>query len=444
MRATSAGLLCAVTVGAAACGDTVTTTSTHGAGGAASTTTGATGATVASTTSASTVSATSSTGDNGMVSTKYPAPHPAAPKVEDFGGPVLAKPRIVPVFFMNDSFQTQLVDFETNLGATSYWAATTSEYGVGPITATAPVVVSDIPPMNTDDTGIQTWLTGKLNGNDPLWPVADENTIYVLHYPASTTITLQSQQGASQSCSSFGGYHDSVTLDAAHGSASVAYAVIPRCSNFGGLGGLDGTTGAESHELIEASTDPFPNNMTAYGQVDNAHLYWELALGGGEVGDMCAQSPGAFTKFSPSPYEVQRTWSNASAKASHDPCVPELAGEVYFAAAPVLNDMITFQGVGTMQGVKIPVGSSKTIDLDLFSDGDTGGPFDVQALDLNSLMGGPSSMSFSLDRTQGQNGEILHLTITVNSAPQFGAGIFVVISSIGNQTNGWLGLVGTN
>ncbi len=440
MRATSAGLLFTVTVGAVACGDTVSTTSTHGAGGATSTT----GTTAAATTSDTTVSATSSTGDNGMVSTMYPAPHPAPPKVEDFGGLVLAKPKIVPIFFMNDPDQNKLVDFETNLGTTSYWATATAEYGVGPITAAAPVVVTDAPPTSIDDTGIQTWLKGKLNGNDPAWPAADENSIYVIHYPASTTITLQSAQGPSQSCSSFGGYHDSVTLDVAHGSANVAYAVMPRCSNFGGLPGLDGATGAESHELIEASTDPFPNAQPAYGQVDNAHLYWELALGGGEVGDMCAQSPGAFTKFSPSPYEVQRTWSNASAKAGHDPCVPELPGEVYFAAAPVLSDMITFQGVGTMQGVKIPVGSSKTIELDLFSDGDTGGPFDVQALDLTSLMGGPASMSFALDRTQGQNGEKLHLTITVNSKPQFGAGIFVVIASLGNQTNGWLGLVGTN
>ena len=96
-------------------------------------------------------------------------------------------------------------------------------------------------------------------------------------------------------------------------------------------------------------------------------------LGGGEVGDLCAQEPGAFTQFPELAYTVQRTWSNAAAMASHDPCVPALANEVYFNAVPELNDTITIGGMFTMLGVQIPVGQTKTIDLDLFSDGDTGG-----------------------------------------------------------------------
>src|SRR5262249_40312223 len=155
----------------------------------------------------------------------------------------------------------------------------------------------------------------------------------------------------------------------------------------------------------------------------NAHLYWLFALGGGETGDMCAQFPGVFTKFSPLPYTVQRTWSDAAAKAGHDPCQPTAPGSVYFNSAPVLNDNISIQGAGTMKGVKIPVGSSKVVDLDLFSDGDTGGPWKVQVKDFGALVGLGNTMSFSLDQTQGQNGQKLHLTINVNKPSQFGAGI---------------------
>jgi hypothetical protein len=431
-----------------ACGGTVKgTAATTGSGGS-------TGAGGAPTTVANQASATSSSSsgaqdagsdvDNGMVSTNYPAPHPAAPQVITAGGPVLAMPKLVPVFFSNDgaTMVQQIADFVNKVGATQYWAATTSEYGVGPATAASTIMLNETAPTMLDDATIQTWLAGKLNGNDPAWPAADDNTIYLLHYPSGTSITLQTQNGTEASCTTFGGYHNSITLDANHGSQNVAYAVVPRCFKFGNLTGIDAVTSAESHEIIEAATDPYPMVNPAYAQADDAHLYWLFALGGGEVGDMCAQFPGVFTKFAELPYTVQRTWSNQAAKAGHDPCVPALPGAVYFNTAPVLNDNITIMGVITLKAAKIPVGQSKTIELDLFSDADTGGPWTVQAFDFAQLMGQPQTMSFTLDQSSGQNGQKLHLTIEVMKATQFNADIFLLESSLGNTTNWWLGLVG--
>jgi len=378
----------------------------------------------------------------------FPAPHPAPPQVVYLGGPVLEAPKLVPVFFANDdpTYEASLTDFVNKVGATPYWTTATSEYGVGAATAVAPIMLTETAPALLDDSTIQTWLQGKLDGNDPAWPPPDANTLYVLHYPAGTVVTLQSAMGPAQTCVGIGGYHSSTTLDTNHGSMEVPYAVIPRCANFGPLKGLDAVTGAESHELIEAATDPLPQDETAYGQVDDAHIFWELALGGGEVGDMCAQFPKAFTKFTDLPdYEVQRTWSNMSALAGHDPCVPALPGTVYFNAAPVLPDNIAFPGFGTMKGVKIAIGDSKTIDVDLFSDGDTGGPFDVQAFDFNQLMGQPANLELSLDRDSGYNGEILHLTISPQAKGEFGANIFVLMSGQGGGAppNWWIGLVGS-
>ena len=76
----------------------------------------------------------------------------------------------------------------------------------------------------------------------------------------------------------------------------------------------------------------------AYPLTDDAHIYWVRALGGGETSDLCAQDPESFTEFDELPYVVQRSWSNKAASAGHDPCVPQLQGDVYFNAAPVMND----------------------------------------------------------------------------------------------------------
>ena len=380
--------------------------------------------------------------DNGMVSTTYPAFKPSVPQVVTGGGPVVASPKLVPVFFPNDSYQAQLTDFVAKLGATKWWADTTSEYFVGPAVGQPAVVLTEAAPSSIADSDIQTWLAGKLNGTDPVWPAPDANTIYVLHYPASTTITQASGGQTAQSCRDFGGYHNNVALDASHSSQNVAYAVVPRCGSFGNLHGIDAVTGAESHEIVESATDPHPMADTAYGQVDNNHLYWEFALGGGETGDMCAQFPGVFTKFTELDYAVQRSWSNKAAAAGKDPCVPELPGEVYFNASPLLKDNINISGLGSVKGVKIPVGGSGVVELDLFSEADTGGPWNVEVKDFAQLMGGAATMAFSLDRDSGQNGEKLHLTIDVLTKNQYGVGIFLVISSLGQHQNWWVGLVG--
>ena len=335
--------------------------------------------------------------------------------------------------------QSNLTDFLTKVGGTPYWAAAATEYGVGAGTATPPVVLVETAPAKIDDTAIQTWLTGKLNGDDPAWPVNDSNTVYVLHYPAGTTITLQGES----SCQEFGGYHSDTALDANHQSAKVAYAVVPRCATFGALTGLDAVTGAESHELLEASTDPYPMVTPAYAQIDQGHLFWERVLGGGEIGDMCAQFNGVFTKFPDVGYTVQRTWSNKAAKAGSDPCVPKLAGEVYFNAAPVMTDTITATIMGqkiNVKGVKIAVGASKTIPIEFFSDGDTNGPWTITVKNLSPM----PLLDLTLDHDTGVNGEKAQLTINVMAAGKSGTETFVVQSKLGATENIWIGIVGSN
>jgi hypothetical protein len=171
-------------------------------------------------------------------------------------------------------------------------------------------------------------------------------------------------------------------------------------------------------------------------------VYFELVLGGGEVADVCAQWPSSFFTPDDLHYVVQRTWSNRSVAAGRDPCQPELDGETFFNAVPVLADTVQVidgaESVPTL-GVQIAAGTSRTIDVQLYSEGDIG-PWNVQALNAPVYS---SNLSFSWDRTSGNNGDTLHLTITVNSVDAtLGGDAFLIESTLGGESNYWLGYVG--
>jgi hypothetical protein len=408
-----------------------------------------------------------------------PLPYPAflptnPPQVVSLGGPVMASPKIVPIFFATDDPSTtaKIADFVAKVGQTKYWLANVAEYGGGAATGLPPIQLTsaDNPPATFDDSSIQLWLANKLNSNDPAFPAPDENTLYALFYPPGVTITLGGTPtptgdggveggasdagtdtgggggggfgGVESSCTDFGGYHENITLDSAHGGAYASLAVIPRCATFGMLTGLDVITGAGSHEFIEAATDPQPYAIPAYVQIDTPHEYWERVLGGGEVCDMCAQFPSSFTKFSELPYTVQRCWSNKAEKAGTDPCVPETTGEVYFNAYPELGNVTSsVEGMTTtVLGVDIPVGSSKVVTLDLFSDGPTQ-PWTVSAAGLGGGMSMMSNLDFSFDKTTGQNGDKIQMTIKVTAASMRNHEEFIVTSTLGTAQNFWVGFV---
>jgi hypothetical protein len=424
-----------------------------GAGGADTTTGATTGDTTgtgdSASSSAATTGSSSSTGggpDIGQPSDIYPAKHASAPKIVTYGGPILSAPKVYPVFFPGDkaTVVNSVTDFYNKIGPSDYWTATVSEYGVGALSAGAPIQLTDVadtaPPSTTDDE-IQAWLAAKLNAGDLAFPTPDANTIIALNYPVGTSIDLQ----GSKSCQAFLGYHSNLTLNAAHGNMDVSYLVIPRCSmQQTGMNELDAITDTGSHELVEASTDPYPQTNGAYGQVDNNHIYWLFALGGGENGDMCAQNYGASYKDPQIGYVVQRAWSNKAAGASHDPCVPAAPGP-YFNSVPLLNDTITIGGGGQsikVKGVQIPVGSTKTVEIDLFSDAKVSGPWTVEAHDLNEFMGAQPTLQFAFDAPGGLNGQKLHLSITPTKANQYKSEVFFVVSTLGNVQNSWIGIVG--
>jgi hypothetical protein len=376
--------------------------------------------------------------DNGMPSDVYPAFHPTLPTITKEAGSVIAAPVIVPVYFQNDDATTtgHITDFASGLGTTSYWAAVTGEYGVGPATSDVPVEVSESPTGTIDDTAISAWLAQKLNANDSAFPTADDNTIFLLVYPPGVTVTIQGEQG----CVNLGAYHNSVKLDAAHASLPVAYAVIPNCPNFHGFTGIDEITLASSHELIEAATDPFPMDTPAYDLPDPDHTIWTIYTGN-EICDFCDNSASSYTKLPGFDYMIERCWSNKSAALLHDPCVPGDASLPYFNSAPVLDGTVHFQTL-TFPGVIIPVGQTRDVELDLFSEAKTGGPWSLSAEDLAPSFGGAAELEFSFDRSSGVNGEKIHLSVTAKKKAASGFSLFVLKSSLGDQTSSWVIPVG--
>ena len=336
-----------------------------------------------------------------------------APQVVTDGGHVLAAPRVQPLFFTgDDAMQAQVEQFLGQLATSDYWTTTTGEYGVGALTILPTMVLTDTPP--TTDDALHTLLETKV-------PAPDASTIYAVFLP--TGVTLSTPDGG-KSCQDFGAYHDE---DVPAGGGSIVYALMPRCPGQGnGDTDLDEVTISTSHELIEAATDPTVETTPAFGDADAAHWTWAVTPGA-EVGDFCEYVDTAYAPLVGT-FNVQRTWSNAAAKAGHDPCVPAAPGP-YIAAEPMLDDTTTidgYTGAVTTRGVIVPVGMTKTIDVVLYSDVDGAGDFTAQAMDLAGVFGGAAELSFTWDKTSGGNGDHLKLTIRREKAGSLPGSEFVI------------------
>lgn len=345
----------------------------------------------------------------------YPAPHQPFPEVENSGGEVLKYPKVVVITYDSDPLRKEMEDFSSKIGATSYWKTITAEYGVGELTMSGTVHLAAAAPEMTTSSDIETWLVENLDGPDGPkegWPKIEEETIYAVFYPAETTI----EDRTGTSCRDYGGYHSEIQTT----KGSVPYAVLPRCEGHGWGPGYSATTSSASHEYIEAVTDPFPFTNPAYQQIDQNHYLWTVFTGGGEVGDMCTQQPGARYRPADFPYTVQRSWSNEAAKAGRDPCVPA-EGDLYFNATVVTED-VRLAGHKT-KGLLVPVGKSKTYAVELFSTG----PLDPWSISISSW--GGSGVSAELDRDMGQNGDKLTLTVSSSSRVQGGVAALYLVSS---------------
>jgi hypothetical protein len=215
----------------------------------------------------------------------------------------------------------------------------------------------------------------------------------------------------------------------------VPYAAIPRCTAAGSAE-ADTTTQAISHEVMEAATNPYGSGYT---YVDDEHSPWAIGMGGGEVADLC-NLRGSYWRPSSIGYAIARAWSNAAALAHKNPCDPGPAGEAYFNAfiAPKdrfpSNDAPNAPSVG---GVRVVVGDTSTVDVLLYSDRQTSGPWDVSVQEVPMVARSPLALDLALDRTSGVNGEKVHLTITAKRSVSGGVTMVRITSKLGPQEARW-------
>lgn len=348
----------------------------------------------------------------------YPAPHPSMPEMTNHGGKVLSAPVLVTVTFAGDPLEQTIQTFDDAIGGLSWWSTTMGEYGIAPATSGGHVVVADPAPSTISDGEIQKWILAGIA--DATLPAPTDQTIYLLYYPETTTITIPGGQGVS--CQSFGGYHSWLYLSGDGGKQPIQYAVLPRC------GSLDSLTVAASHEITEASTDPNPALLaglpnTTGGWVLDGPTAWSSPQAGGENADLCE----FFGSVSEGGYALTRAWSNAAAKLGENPCVPvppDPAGLPYFNAA-IVDEILTAS----------PGGDVST-ELRCYSFGPLPGPMDLATQSFSQ------TLTFEFSQPSCVNGDVVTMTIHVDDTAQPRDYRYFLTPSVGGGTaHAWRGQV---
>jgi hypothetical protein len=354
------------------------------------------------------------------------------PDVTYNGGNILDTPNIVTVTFDGDALRTTVENFGASITDTAWWDAVRDGYcdsrgkciGRGTNGGTVHLPSNAAGGSYSDSAAggastMKTFIDGYVTNGT--FPAPTTNTLYVIYFPNTTTISLD----GTASCSTFGGYHNSMTSKG----VTFAYAILPRCDQSTPTLTQQYLTFAASHELIEAATDPFlsGNPSNPYGAFGSFTDAWDV-LSGGEVGDRCvdmfANGPlKGEDVYTESGYTVQRTFSNKSSKAGHNPCVPANVGEVYFNVAPRGGDV-----------VNVAVGGTVSVAVDAFSDGPISTlSFGAQEVTAD-LQKGSNVLTVTADRATISSGETAFVTVKLNSSPSQGIAIVLLYAQAGNGT----------
>lgn len=355
--------------------------------------------------------------NNGAPSSTYPAFAIDVPQVTDNGGPVLAVPVVVTITWSSDTNAATYNALGDAIGASTYWSDINSEYGVGAAVSGNPnhVSITTAAPTTIADTDLDSLVESSAGTS---WPAYTTNTIYAIYLPSGTSLTSGGQDLCQEGV---GGYHTESQ------NKNYVYAIMPNCPGFA----LSDIELDASHELNEASTDPHPGTNPAYVGFDQNHLAMEFFNSfQDELGDACEMLPWASDSTDWTPYTVQRQWSNKSAAAGSQWCLPKEAQafcNTTFLPQTNLDtinvDLSTlFQGAGTVQskGFKMALNTTLTFPIGMFSDMATTAPFTVDvpdfsgpfAQDMNGNNINNGTATVTLDKSTGVNGEIINVTVT--------------------------------
>jgi hypothetical protein len=364
------------------------------------------------------------------------------PTIVSLGGPVLATPRLQPIYFPGFPFAAETDAFLANLAKSQYWTEAVGEYGVGaPVALPGNATMVAAPPsLGAQD--VSGLLMSVLAADAAKLGAAQADTLYVLMLPPTTHVVVGSVMFCGTGPS---GFHAEVNLG-----PRVAVAVLPTCSSFAGESNLTGFAAiapALTHEIVEAAADPLVTSAPAFARTDDGHPMWPIVLHGGEVADLCENESPNRVSLPELGQPVPRVWSNVAARAGRDPCVPAPSGGGYFTTVARLPEMVQVQ-MPDGRTIEVPavvaaVGASATVMVDFH--GLDGAPASWGAVALEyhgdaALM--QTLMGMQIVPVTGKSGDTK--TLPVITPAETSAGVFplVIISrSPGDGLHLWIGTI---
>jgi len=362
----------------------------------------------------------------------YPAFTPPLPVITSHVAKpqVIAHPIVIPVFFPGTPDQSATAGYLQSLVQSNNWG-TLAQYGVTTATIGTPIVASSNPPATVTTTDIDNFV----GANAAAWtPSPTGSEIYVLFYPTSTT-SIANNPGV--------GYHTVRWLNPANFNSAVEYAVIPYKS-------LQADAYLIYHEIAETATDP---NIQGYYWPNIDSTAW-LSMYDGymELADACTATD--FFPESDLGQAEHAIFSDANVLAGQSPCsIPSSAANSLqmFGGFPVLTATQASQKSSLNPNaqnidhvVHIAPGASVTIPVKLFSYGPLPAAINVQILQLNLASDKSNAATFTLDKSTGNNGDTINLTITAPSTALSGSTPYITFSvltmvrdSSGNEHYGY-------
>jgi hypothetical protein len=386
-----------------------------------------------------------SSGDAGA---KFPAFAVDYPHVVKNQAAVLHSPVLVTISWPGDTSASTWEGFDDGIGASGFWSATTSEYGVAAATSgeVNHVRMTEPLPPSISYTQLQEFVIAAITAAEsdagvgdggggspdasppnPKWPAptfdshGNDQTLYSLFIPANVAVT---DPGSGMPfCQEGGlGYHDSVQTET--NGPWFPYAVNLNCAPLG----VPGVEETAAHETIEGATDPYVESANlGYVGFDSDHLAWDLYTGyNDELSDACQNWQDSYFQDTGSfPFWVQRSWSNEAATLGHDPCVPAPTGPYHGVTlfpseeSAVSVDLAAIGGSNeSSRGFRATVGKTLEFHVGFFSDGPTASwtisydfPSSLMLFDSGGNPLGNGQAKVSIDKPTGNNGDVATVTV---------------------------------
>jgi hypothetical protein len=347
--------------------------------------------------------------DGGLLARKLP-------RIAYRGGPFLRNPRLVTITFSHDNprLVSRLEDFGRVIARSEWWHTVTEGYCARPTdcigdgNAGPPVHLAEALPSDMRDGDVEALLRRAARAG--LLGLIDDRALWLVYLPAGVNLADATTRYCTGKARAF---HRSLDLDGVR----VAFAVLPRCGDEAQL------TGSASHEILEATTNPFPAvRGFAFASGSAASGFSASGL---EPVDPCGLVTMDDHRTTESGFIVHRAWSNRAAARGRDPCVPSPPDAPYVMLVP------------RAPGVRLAgVGETVTVDLDASTAG-TATAWTISAFDLGGYLDDDRYVDLALDRRTVTAGQHVRLTITARKQNPAQRDIVALVSTLGGHSYMW-------